>query len=210
MTPRSARRKAGYAAAAVFFIVGLWVFVSLGRWYQFSEEPKVSDLIMIPLGDPSRAVRASQLFKEGFAPEIWVGRDVREAYFRHLDRIGIVLPREEEIVKKALIDRGVPSEKIKFCGRENLSTLEEAQALRQAVGRDGLRIILVTSLYHTRRSKLIFGSVFPSSLLTAVADGDREPQFPWWAHKFVAEAVAKEFLATIYFELGGSRLNHRP
>ncbi len=198
-------------AAVVLTLAGsLWVFLSLGSWFQFSEEPQNSDVIVILGGDPSRAIKAAELYRQGWAPEIWIGRTYREVYFAHLDRIGIVLPKEEQIIKDALLKRGVPGEKMKFYGNEILSTLEEAQALRQVVRHGDARILLVTSLTHARRAKMIFTGVFPQAQIRAISDSQEPPQSRWWTRKFLAEKVVKEALCTAYLKLGGKILNHRP
>ena len=199
-----------YFAPAIFAAVLFTgcLFVSLGTWFQFSEAPRKSDAMVVLGGDPSRAIKAAALYKEGWAPEIWVSRTYREAYFAHLDALGLTLPKEEQIVKDALVQRGVPAERVKFYGSEILSTLEEAQGLRQALGRADAKVLLVTSPTHARRARMIFRKIFPT--VTVVATPDPAPQKRWWRRKFLAEQVVKETTATLYLLLGGQTLNHRP
>jgi uncharacterized SAM-binding protein YcdF (DUF218 family) len=197
-------------AAAALFVLALitWAFVSLGSWLQLSQPPQKSDAIVVLGGDPSRAIKAAALYKEGWAPEIWVSRTYREAYFARLDALGIALPKEEQIVKDALVKRGVPAGQVKFYGSDVLSTLEEAQGLRRALGRADAKLLLVTSAVHARRARMVFRRMFAD--VRVVAADDPAPATRWWTRKLLAEQVVKETTATLYLMLGGQALNHRP
>ncbi|MEK7857541.1 MAG: YdcF family protein [Elusimicrobiota bacterium] len=196
--------KACVGLLAAGLILGGWVFVSLGRWFQHSDEPAPADLIVVLCGDPTRSLKAAELYRAGLAPEVWVGRPVREPWLARLERIGFVLPPEEEMHKQALVKHGVPENRIHFYGTKNLSTTQEASELAAALGaRRGLKIMLVSSRTHCRRAKMIFSRHLKGSRVSAVAANEDPPKARWWKDKFLAQEVVMETLRTAFNALGG-------
>lgn len=205
--PRRVLLLVGAAALAASLAAGS--FMSLGRWLQRSDVPAPSDLIVTPCGNPARALLAARLYREGFAPEVWVGRPVRDPWLAGLDRVGIVLPPEEEILRRALVREGVPRGRIRLFGRSNLSTAEEALELRKALGRDDPRLIVATSRPHAPRTRRIFQDAFPGGRILAVVPDDEPIRRDWWRHKFLAQAILGETIKLVYYHLGGRFINER-
>src|SRR5438445_13792581 len=85
-----------------------------------------------------------------------------------------------ELTEHNLSERGVPSDKIVRFAHDADSTLEEAQDLaRLAKERKWRSVIVVTSNFHTRRTRYIFRRVFPKGMEVRVAsarDGDFGPE----------------------------------
>jgi uncharacterized SAM-binding protein YcdF (DUF218 family) len=145
---------------------GVWVV---------DDPPQASDAIVM-LGDDNynadRASRAAQIFKAGYAPRIIVsGR-----YLRPYASIA-------ELEEHDLIDRGVPQAAIVRFAHHADNTREETTAISQVLASHGWkRILLVTSNYHTRRSRYLAERVFPpGTVLRVVAapDSDYDP-LSWW------------------------------
>jgi uncharacterized SAM-binding protein YcdF (DUF218 family) len=153
-------------------------------------EPAAHADAILVLGDDNfyadRATQASQLFRQGVAPVVVAsGRRLRPS-------AGI-----SELMEHDLMERGVPKEKIERFAQDADDTHEEAVALRHLATEKGWRsVVLVTSNYHTRRARYIFGKVFPSRIAVSVAsarDGDFDPEH-WWERP----RSAKDFLGELF------------
>ncbi len=165
------------------------------------EDPLDKADAVIVLGDDNfyadRATRGAELFREGKAPAIVAsGRRLRPS-------AGIA-----ELMEHDLVERGVPKDKIVRFAHDADSTLEEAQALaRLAKERKWRSVIVVTSNFHTRRTRYIFRRVFPQGMEVRVAsarDGDFDPE-RWWEKRKSIKELTREFagLVAALWELNG-------
>jgi len=148
---------------------------SAGSFWVVNESPQASDAIVI-LGDDNykgdRAARGAELFKAGWAPRI-------VASGRYLRPFASVA----ELEQRDLTDRGVPVNAIVRFSHRGESTREEAIALSQLISSHvWKRIIIVTSNYHTRRSKYIYERTLPPGTelrVVAARDSEYDPDH-WW------------------------------
>jgi len=134
-----------------------------------------------------RATRAAELYRQGLAPLV-VASGVR---LRPYAGVG-------ELMEHDLIERGVPKEKILRVPHDAENTREEAEVLAKlATEKNWKRMIIVTSNYHTRRTRYIFRRVFPGKIAVSVAgarDGDFDPE-----HWYEKRKSIKQFMG----EVGG-------
>ena len=167
------------------------------------EDPLDKADALIVLGDDNfyadRATRGVQLFREGKAPVIVAsGRRLRPS-------AGIA-----ELIEHDLVERGVPKDKVVRFTHDGDSTLEEAEALARLVKeRKWRKVIVVTSNYHTRRTRYIFRRVFPQGMEVSVAsarDGDFDPEH-WWEKRKSIKELTREFAGMMetLWELRGKR-----
>jgi uncharacterized SAM-binding protein YcdF (DUF218 family) len=146
-----------------------------GEFWIADEPPQSSDAIVI-LGDDNyqgdRAARAAQLFRAGWAPRV-------VASGRFLRSYASIAQLEEHDLES----HGVPASAIVPLEHLAENTREEAMAISQlASARGWKRIMVVTSNYHTRRSKYIFERILPpGTVLCVIAapDSDYDPG-SWW------------------------------
>jgi uncharacterized SAM-binding protein YcdF (DUF218 family) len=152
------------------------------------EDPIEKANAILVLGDDNfyadRATRAAELFRQGMAPVVVAsGRRLRPY-------AGIA-----ELMEHDLIERGVPKEKIVRLVHDADNTREEAQALQQfAAERKWRSVIVVTSNYHTRRTRYIFRRVFAPGTGVRVAsahDGDFAPEHWWEKGKSIKELMGE-------------------
>ena len=165
-----------------------------GGFWIAGESPKASDAIVILSDDNyrgDRAARAAELFHAGWAPRV-------VASGRFLRPYASIAQLEE----RDLESRGVPAAAIVRFEHRAENTREEAGAVSQlASARGWNRILVVTSAYHTRRSKYIFERSLPAGTVLCVVaapDSEYDPN-NWWRsragmkiffHEFVGMAVA--------------------
>lgn len=149
-----------------------------------------------------RATRAAELYRQGLAPVV-IASGVRLRPYA-----GIA-----ELMEHDLIERGVPKEKILRFPQDAESTHQEAEALAKlAAEKNWKSVIIVTSNYHTRRTRYIFRRVFPANISVSVAsarDGDFDPQHWFEKRKSVKEFV-KEVTGMVVamWELRGNKDTH--
>jgi uncharacterized SAM-binding protein YcdF (DUF218 family) len=179
---------------ALLFIVYLARYPILrmaGGFWVVDEAPRPADAIVV-LGDDNfhgeRAARAAELFKAGWAPRVVASGRILRPY------AGVA-----ELIEHDLKDDGVPAAAIVRFDHNADSTREEGAAISEFVAAHGWkRILIVTSNYHTRRSRYIYERALPPGTelrLIAAHDADYDPN-SWWRTRdglktFVRESAAQ-------------------
>ncbi len=149
-----------------------------------------------------RATRAAELYRQGLAP-IVVASGVR---LRPYAGVG-------ELMEHDLVERGVPKDKILRFAHDAENTREEAEVLAKlATEKNWKHVIIVTSNYHTRRTRYIFHRVFPGDIAVSVAsarDGDFDPE-RWFEKRRSIKQFAGEVAGMIVamWELRGKEDTH--
>ncbi|HVN09107.1 MAG TPA: YdcF family protein [Patescibacteria group bacterium] len=153
------------------------------------------------LGDDNlqgdRATRAAELYRAHWAPRVIAsGRPIRSY---------ISVP---DLMRRDLEMRGVPDSAITSYPRPVENTREEAEALRKLAMDKGWRhVLIVTSSYHTRRSRFIFNRVWPKDYefrMIAAHDSDYDPD-SWWRTR---EGLKLVFHETVGFVVAAWELRH--
>ncbi len=179
-------------------------------WLRAPEAPAKSDVIVVLAGSVERAFYAADLYRQGYAPLVLVSRPEREAGQRMLDELGMKLAAEEDINMQVLQRKGVPQEQIRVIGTGSRSTLEEALVVREEIAGRPLRIMVVTSPYHVRRTGMIFRKILGDVPAELRVVGNTYEQFPerWWNNQGAARNVVLESAKIAYYLLGGAFLSH--
>jgi len=182
----------GLALAAV-------IFFGLGRWLVV-EDPlaKAQAIVVLSGAMPVRAVEAAKLYREGYAPEIWLTHSTEPG--KTLEEMGIPFFGEDRYNKLLLIHEGVPAEAIHVLDPAIVNTADEirvAAAARKS-GKDAA-MILVTTKAHTRRVRLLWRRLAPSQARVIVRAASTDPFDPghWWRTTSDALDVVREFLGLL-------------
>jgi uncharacterized SAM-binding protein YcdF (DUF218 family) len=141
-----------------------------------ADEPAERADVIVVLGDDNyagdRAAHAVDLYRAGLAPQVVASGRLLRPY------AGIA-----EMIERDLESRGVPASSIVKFPHRAANTREEAEALsRLAASHGWKRVLVVTSNYHARRARFIFGRVFPPSVTVRVCaahDSEFDPS-RWW------------------------------
>ena len=140
------------------------------------DEPAAQSDALIVLGDDNyagdRAFHAAELYREGVARVVVAsGRMLRQ-------NVSIA-----DIMEHDLESFGVPATAIVKLTHKAQNTREEAvESAKLIQTRGWKRIMVVTSNYHARRARFIYGRVLPSSVSLRVSgarDSDFDPS-RWW------------------------------
>ena len=166
------------------FLLGPFALRAIGTWLVVDEPLQHSRAIVVFGGAPPfRAMEAAALYKQGWAPELWITTGRQRADDEALARLGIDRPPEHHYNVRAVERLGVPASAIRVLAEPVANTAEEvgvvAQHLRDA---GGGAVILVTSQYHTRRVRFLWRRVAAPGSEARVHYAREEPLDPqrWW------------------------------
>lgn len=160
---------------AVIYLVRAPLLRLAGGFWIVSDHPANCDAIVILSDDnftADRAARAAELYHDGWAPRVVASGRLLRPYFS----IAQLMQHDLEI-------RGVPAKAIVPFAHRAPDTLVELKGIRDfLVERGWKRVMIVTSNYHTRRTRYLCRHIFPSDfdvLVMAAPDHDYDPE-SWW------------------------------
>jgi len=178
---------------------GIFALRGAGRWLVRQDTLAKSDTIVVLSGGmPFRAEEAARIFRESYAPEVWVTYPVSPA--ANLERIGIHYIGEEEYSREILIREGVPPSAIRILPDEILNTEQEVHEVAQELQRAGKsRVIFVTSPQHTRRVKTLWRKATgnDANAIARAASNDLFDAAHWWRTTRDALSVVREYLGLL-------------
>jgi len=182
----------GLALAAV-------IFFGLGRWLVV-EDPlaKAQAIVVLSGAMPLRAVEAAKLYREGYAPEIWLTHSTEPG--KTLQEMGIPFFGEDRYNKLLLIHEGVPAEAIHVLDPPIVNTADEIRAAAAALKPgNNATVILVTTKAHTRRVRLLWHRLASGRARAIVRAASTDPFDPghWWRTTSDALDVVREFLGLV-------------
>lgn len=160
---------------ALLYLVRAPLLRLAGSFWIRPDPPANSDVIVILSDDDftaDRATRAADLYHDGWAPRV-VGSG---RWLRPYISIADLMQRDLEA-------RGVPRQAVVPFAHDAPDTLEELKGICQFVDQHGWkRVMIVTSNYHTRRTRYLCNHVFPPDmhvLVESAPDHDYDPD-SWW------------------------------
>src|SRR3989440_10240899 len=92
-------------------LLALMIFFGVGRWL-VAEDPlgKASAIVVLSGAMPMRALEAAKLYREGYAPEVWLTHSTEPA--ETLEEMDIPFTGEDHYNALVLIHEGVPANAI--------------------------------------------------------------------------------------------------
>src|SRR5712692_2840993 len=138
-------------SGTVGLVLAAVILFGLGRWLVV-EDPlvKAQAIVVLSGAMPLRAIEAAKLYREGYAPEIWLTYSTEPG--ETLEEMGIPFSGEDYYNKLVLIHEGVPPGAIHVLEPPIVNTADEIKVAAAALARGkGEAVILVTTKAHTRR-----------------------------------------------------------
>jgi uncharacterized SAM-binding protein YcdF (DUF218 family) len=180
-----------FAAFLAFFYVLRHPLMRLAGQFWVINEPATQSDVIIVLGDDNytgdRAFHAADLYRSGLAPQVVASGRLLRPY------AGIA-----EMIEHDLVSYGVPAASVMKFAHRAANTREEAEALAGLVSSHGWkRVLVVTSDYHARRARFIFGRVFPGGVTVRISAA-RDSAFDasrWWETRAGEKIFMGELLA---------------
>lgn len=200
------RRLLAGVAVAVLVAGVLWlahgpVLTQIGEWWVVSDDLAHADAVVVLGGDLEvRPFAAAALYKAGLAGTVLIS-DVRMG---RAERLGLI-PSHTELNRDILLKLGVPAAAIVTFGKDNSSTFEEAEAVRDwALQAHARSVIVPTDPFAARRTRWIFDRELNPSGITAIVHAFRPSNYPlagWWHTRYGLVDFNNEVLKYLYYRL---------
>lgn len=197
-----------FAAAAVFAV---WIAIapSLADFLVVERPFDTADAIIVLSGAADYAQRArgaSDAFKSGVAPLVMITDDDQRGGWDDREQGN---PYFVERMRRNLIAGGVPPDAIEQLPGKVYGTSDEAAiAVKTARERGFFRVVVVTSLYHSRRSLWTFEKFAAENdkgpvigLLCAPAGVTYPDRFTWWLTPRGWRTVGMEYVKLAWYWL---------
>lgn len=193
-----------WVTAVTFLLLLIFLYISHDLWLPFfgnflvvRDELKKSDVIIV-LGTHTKGARvdwAAKLYKRGLAKKI-----IMCGY-----QVGW-RSSTADIMKRHALALGIPEEAIILdYGWENHGTWDNAINSLSIVKENNFKsAIVVTSNYHTRRSRLAFNKVFRGTdvrILISPCPGGSFTPGEWWKSRELIKSVFLEYTKLLYYFL---------
>ncbi len=156
--------------------------------------------------ETARCPKAADLFLHGWAPRILLTK----GYYPHgalaLQRYGVRELESHEKCLAILRFYNVPAQAVEVLDGYNESTADEVYRLRRYLqGQKMTRVIVVTSSFHTRRSRLLLrrvlrGTGVEVSVQAAPANFLFDPQ-EWWTRRRDSTTLLWEYQKLLFYAL---------
>lgn len=182
------------------------LFLFAGYWMQVDDEPAQADYILPLAGDSHRLFKAAELYHEGYASTVLIS-NAKVWPPSRLDRleweIGYPQYTYAQYRNLLLDNLGLRNTRREEFGNGHISTVEEAEALRNHLAGRQVHLLIVTSPYHARRAKMIFEDILPDCTITVVTNEEGSFGKQWWKDQKEAQLLVMEFAKTLHFLAGG-------
>jgi uncharacterized SAM-binding protein YcdF (DUF218 family) len=181
-------------------LLGALVFLfCVGRWL-VAEDPleKAQAIVVLSGHMPMRAMEAAKLYREGYAPSVWLTHSTEPG--ATLEAMGIPFFGEDFYNLRVLVHEGVPVNAIHLLQPPIINTADELADVSLALeAGKGTTVIIVTSKVHTRRVRILWNGLAAGrgrALIRAATDDPFEPR-RWWRTTGDALDVVRELLGIL-------------
>ena len=193
---------------AVVIVLIVLAVPRMGHILVVDDPLEEADIIVVLMGSvPDRVLEAADVYLEGFARELVLVQSFMEAEDELAAR-GVFIPGHAELVRDAAVQMGVPENRITILPGGAKSTKDEALVIRDYLeeNRNVEKVILVTSSFHSRRTKIIFERFFGDleqevMCLSRASSYDTFQAKRWWGDRESAKLVVLEYVKLAYFYL---------
>jgi len=183
----------------VLAVAGIVVFLTIGQWLVVQDSLVHADVIVILSGRlPDRALEAAQLYRAGYAEQVWISQPISPA--AELKTMNIYFLGEDFYNEKVLLARGVPADAIQILEHPSANTEEEVREISETMRRNNFHtVIVVTSKAHTRRVRTIWHKLVGSEprAIVRFAEDDPYDGAHWWHRTHDALDVVREIFGLL-------------
>lgn len=205
--PRRVLPRLVFLLIAIVVLGGAWAVPRAGSYLVYEDPLSKSDAIVVLAGTHAeRWLEAVDLYRAGIAPRIVLSKGQVEQAEVMLREQGVMFQNNAEQARDAMIQMQVPESAIVILPRALDNTADEAaEAHGRAVADGWHQIIVVTSKYHTRRTKFAFEREFRGSGITVLVRSSKYDGFNperWWTRRPDFRSVTSELQKLLAYRLG--------
>lgn len=185
--------------AGILLLAAVVFLLSVGRWL-VAEDPleKANAIVVLSGRMPLRAMEAAKLYREGYAPKVWLTHSTEPG--ATLGAMGISYVGEDVYNVQVLVHEGVPPAAIHLLQPPIINTADEIAAVSAALEEEkGSTVIIVTSKVHTRRVRILWRRLATRrghAIVRAASDDPFDPR-RWWRTTGDALDVVRELLGIL-------------
>lgn len=169
-----------------------------------SQPKKSGAIVVLSGGEPGRAWTAAELYQAKMAPYIVVSKDIPTVDEEELRQRGIELVDGRGNSIRVLRGFGVPEDRIITPAPFVEDTFDELKRIRELCEQQNWKsLILVTSNYHTRRTRLTAGYVLGSTINVTVVAANHGglDRGNWWKNRADLRTFLIEFEKLVAYTL---------
>ena len=138
MVRRFISRKLVFAAAVSVILAAILAFRAAGNWLVTADPLQPARAIVVLGGHvPFRAMEAAAVYKQGWAPEVWLTRGGFNAEEMAFEELGIDRTAEDVYSHRVLERLGVPPAAIRTLPERNAITADEVRAVARRLQVEG-------------------------------------------------------------------------
>jgi len=176
----------------VGLIFVLAIFAARAGYMLVVDSPQSSDVILVLAGETDhRPMRAIQLLDQGYARRIVldVPADAKDFGFFEIE------------LAQRYVAKFPEAAAISICPIVGLSTKDESHDAEKCLEKEsGIRILLATSEFHTRRALSVFQhEMHGKTFSIAAARDEKEFGERWWQHRQWSKTFAYEWMRWIWW-----------
>ena len=205
-TPRIRRALLPLALFCFVSAMALLGVSRLGYWLVVADPLEPARAIVVLGGRlPFRAIEAASIYRQGWAPEVWLTKVASTAEELALNRLGVTVVGGETYNRQILERLGVPAQAIRVLNDGVWNTLDETRLVAHELKVSGAdRVILVTSKTHTRRARATWSATVGASPRAIIRYAGEEPYHPesWWRNTRDAFDVPREAFGLVNVWVG--------
>ena len=183
-------------ASLLILCLGALCFLRIGNWLVREDPLQPSTAVVVLSGAmPERALEAAEIYRAGFAPEVWITQPTEPK--QTMATLGIPFDGEEGYNRRVLAKHGVPERAIRILQPPIVNTADEMGAIAAALqSAHGSSVIVVTSKAHTRRVHGLWGRLEPGrgQIIVRAARTDSFDPDHWWRTTHDTLDVVREML----------------
>ena len=170
------------------------------------DTPQTVDAVIVLMGSgPDRMLGAVDIYKQGYSDKIIMVRNMVSGYDLAAE-LGVVIPHAVDIAKDVAVQLGVPDECIEILPGDALSTGDEAVIVREYLKKKSQAnsLMIVTSKYHSRRSKVLFVKAMKSldreiKIISCPTKYDNFNATQWWKNREDMKLGVLEYFKLLNF-----------
>lgn len=192
--------------AGVAYVAHVPLLTGVGRLLVHQDQLQPSDALLVLAGGVfDREIEAAELYAAGLAPQVLMTREPDPDAFTTLRARNVRVESSLDLRRRVLIELGVPADRITVLPEVVAATVHEAQVARRWAEQSAAgSLIVVTSSFHTARSRFIFRDTFEGLDVTlrfaAARTSDFQPE-TWWRRRNTLREGIFELQRTLFYRL---------